>query len=44
MDETETGVRDETAQVVRADHPFLYLVRDSVTGIVLVIGRFAGPE
>jgi serpin B len=43
-DETETGVRDETAQVVRADHPFLYLVRDLLTGIVLVIGRFAGPE
>src|SRR5262249_7820377 len=30
--------------VFRADHPFLYLIRDTGSGAVLFAGRYAGPK
>lgn len=36
-----TSVRDDI--VFRADHPFIYLIQDRVTGAVLFIGRFSTP-
>ena len=29
--------------VFRADHPFVYLIRDTKTGNVLFLGRYTGP-
>ena len=34
----------EQAVVFRADHPFLFLIRDTRTGIVLFIGRLVDPR
>jgi serpin B len=30
--------------VFRADHPFLFLIRDRATGCVLFLGRIENPE
>jgi serpin B len=30
-------------EVFRADHPFVFLVRDRVTGSILFIGRLVDP-
>jgi serpin B len=34
----------EQAVVFRADHPFLFLIRDTRTGVVLFIGRLTAPR
>lgn len=40
-----TGVRVETPQqtVVRVDHPFLFAITDTTTGLPLFVGRVADP-
>jgi serpin B len=36
--------RPEQAVVFRADHPFIFLIRDTGTGVVLFIGRLMNPK
>jgi serpin B len=36
--------RPEQAVVFRADHPFLFLIRDTRSGVVLFIGRLTNPR
>lgn len=33
----------ETAKEFRADHPFIFVIRDSTTGSILFLGRIANP-
>jgi serpin B len=30
--------------VFRADHPFIFLIRDNLTGSILFLGRFENPK
>jgi serpin B len=36
-------VSEPIVHVFRADHPFVYLIRDTKTGNILFLGRYAGP-
>lgn len=38
-----TSARIEEPPTFRADHPFLFLIRDHQTGAILFIGRIASP-
>lgn len=40
---TSMPVHDEPV-VFRADHPFVFLIRDTNTGVILFIGRLAKPQ
>jgi len=37
-------IKAEPAVVFRADHPFLFLIRDTRTGVILFIGRLMDPR
>ncbi|GAG82956.1 unnamed protein product, partial [marine sediment metagenome] len=39
-----TAVRPEKIPVFRADHPFLFLIRDNDSGSILFIGRMMNPR
>ena len=39
-----TAVGPTQIQVFRADHPFLFLIRDNLSGSILFIGRVTNPE
>ena len=39
-----TAVRPEKIPVFRADHPFLFLIRDNCSGSILFIGRLVNPR
>jgi len=34
----------EQIPVFRADHPFLFLIRDNISGSILFIGRVMNPK
>jgi serpin B len=38
------GESPPSPPVFRADHPFLFLIRDRATGCVLFLGRIENPE
>jgi serpin B len=39
-----TSVGPDTTPVFRADHPFLFLIRDKTTGSILFLGRVMNPQ
>lgn len=39
-----SGITADGPQVFRADHPFLFLIRDTQTGSVLFLGRLTNPN
>jgi len=39
-----TSIGPDTTPVFRADHPFLFLIRDKATGSILFLGRVMNPQ
>lgn len=39
-----TGIRPDPVPVFRADHPFIFLIRDDNSGTILFIGRVVNPS
>ncbi len=40
----ESAVPEEKIPVFRADHPFIFMITDDQTGLILFMGRFSDPE
>ena len=38
------GIEPRIIMVFRADHPFVFLIRDTRTGYILFLGRLVKPE
>jgi serpin B len=41
---TRTAMRPRETREFRADHPFLFFLRDTASGMILFMGRVADPE
>ena len=40
---TVVAVRETSASVFRADRPFLFLIRERLSGTILFVGKLASP-